>query len=79
MKINHCYKTLFEGLKLNHPRNVAVVHPLLFLVRRAIFACMIVFMPNVPVLTCATLMVTCLAMLLLTLMESMWVDKAVNL
>ena len=51
VKIQHCYKTLYEGLKLNHPRNVAVIHPLFFLIRRILFACLIVFMPNIPIIS----------------------------
>ena len=38
------YKTLHFGLKMNHERNVAAVHPLMFLLRRIIYAVVIVFM-----------------------------------
>jgi len=38
------YKTLHYGLKKNHERNVAVIHPLMFLTRRIIYALVIVFM-----------------------------------
>jgi len=38
------YKTLFLGLKLNHPKNATVVHPISFLLRRVIFAVTIVYM-----------------------------------
>ena len=39
------YRTLFYGLKKNHPHNVAIVHPLLFLIRRIIYSIVIVYMP----------------------------------
>ena len=32
------FKTLYYGLKLNHPRNVALIHPLIFTLRRIIYA-----------------------------------------
>ena len=38
------YKTLFLGLKLNHPKNATVIHPICFLLRRIILALTIVFM-----------------------------------
>ena len=42
VELNPRYKTLFTGYKLNHPRNVAMVHPTLFLLRRIIFtACIL--------------------------------------
>lgn len=37
-------KTLFYGLRLNHPRNVAVLHPLMYTLRRIFFALAIVFL-----------------------------------
>ena len=40
------YKTLFRGLKLGHPENVALVQPLLYMARRVFFAIAIVFMQN---------------------------------
>ena len=37
IRLNPRYKTIFSGLKLNHPRNVAIIHPLMFLVRRVVY------------------------------------------
>ena len=37
IELSSRYKTLFFGLKLDHPRNVAIWHPVLFLMRRAAF------------------------------------------
>lgn len=47
VKVPFRYKTLFDGLKLNHSRNVAVVHPIVFLMRRVLLALIIVYMNTV--------------------------------
>ena len=41
------YKTLYDGLKLNQERNVAVVHPLSFLLRRVLLATTVVYLGDV--------------------------------
>lgn len=46
--VNPRYETLFTGLKLNQPRNSAVVQPFTFIVRRILYAALIVFMPHLP-------------------------------
>lgn len=40
------YKTLFLGLKLNHPHNVAIIHPILFILRRIFYSACIVFLAD---------------------------------
>ena len=40
------YKTIYLGLKLNHAHNVAIVHPLMFAIRRIIYALSIVLLPT---------------------------------
>ena len=40
------HKTLYAGLKLNHERNVAVVHPLIFIIRRAFLSLIVIFMDD---------------------------------
>lgn len=45
--VSNRYKTIFNGLKLNQERNVAVVYPIAFLFRRVLFAFIIVFMSSV--------------------------------
>ena len=42
------YKTLYYGLKLNHPRNVAIIHPLMFTIRRIVYALSIVLLAKYP-------------------------------
>lgn len=63
------YKTLYYGLKRNHQRNVAVIHPLMFLLRRIIFALVIVFMDTIPIWGVLIFMYSTLIMLAYTLSE----------
>ena len=44
MEVNSRYKTVFYGLRKNHPHNAALVHPMTFLLRRIAYAAIIVFM-----------------------------------
>ena len=59
VKLDPRYSTLFLGLKLNHPHNVAILHPLSFLLRRVFFAVIIVFMPSQPLIGSLLLLLTC--------------------
>ena len=62
--MSNFYRTLFYGLKCNHEHNVAVVHPLAFVLRRILYALVIVFMVKQNVLFGALIMlVTCLVMI----------------
>ena len=63
MKVPQQYETLFFGLKRNHERNVAVTHPLMFMLRRIIYALVIVFMDEVMYYGVFIVMMSCLAML----------------
>ena len=68
-------KTLYLGLKMNHPRHVALVHPLAFLTRRILFAAIIIFMVNISlynVIGVFLLLLTCLFMLGFVLSEWQW-------
>lgn len=68
------YKTLFYGLKKGHERNVAIVHPLMYFLRRIIYALVIVFMDEIPIWGVVITMVCCLIMLAYALHEKQWVD-----
>ena len=75
------YRTLFYGLKKNHPHNVAVAHPLSFLLRRVLYSLVIVFMAasKLSVLYgCMLLLLTCVWMLVLILMEGQWEESMIN-
>ena len=63
MQISQRYRTLHYGLKRNHERNVAVVHPLMFILRRVVYALVIVFMEELMVFGVLVVMASCLIML----------------
>lgn len=72
------FKTLYYGLKRNHPRNVAVVHPLMFMLRRIIFALLIVHMDTVHTWGVLIFMSCTLAMLAYALAEHQWKNSVIN-
>ena len=72
------YKTLYYGLKRNHPHNVAVIHPLMFLTRRIIYALVIVFMDQVPFWGVIIFMYMTLIMLAYALSEQQWKARIIN-
>lgn len=72
------YKTLYYGLKVNHPRNVAVIHPLMFFLRRIILACIIVFLDEIPLVGTWIFMACSLTMLAYVLTEQQWSDKIIT-
>ena len=72
------YKTLYFGLKINHERYVAVIHPLMFLLRRIIYAVVIVYMAEQMICSVVVVMISCLIMLAYALSEWQWKDKFMN-
>ena len=46
VQVSNFYRTLFYGLKWNHEHNVAMVNPLAFVLRRVLYALVIVFMAD---------------------------------
>lgn len=72
------YKTLFYGLRLNHPRNVALVFPVLDTLRRLIYALSIVFLADVPLAGIWILLGTTLVMLIFALTELPWKQPLIN-
>ena len=72
------YKTLYYGLKQNHPRNVAVVHPLMYMARRIIFAFMIVFMDKVEFWNVLLFIACTFTMLAYALAEHQWKSHVIN-
>lgn len=55
MRNNPRYETLFTGLKKNHPHQVALLHPLFFLLRRIIYAAIIIFLYRWPLFSAVAL------------------------
>ena len=72
------YRTLFYGLKHNHERNVAIIHPLMFLLRRIIYALVIVFLDEVMYYGVFIVMLSCLAMLAFACTEWQWKEPIIN-
>ena len=80
-KMRQGYRTLFYGLKRNHPHNVAIVHPIAFILRRVIFSVIIVFLARSQLnvlFGCLILLATCIFMMLLVVLESQWDDDLIN-
>ena len=71
-------KTLHYGLLLNHPRNVAVVFPLLDSLRRVIYALSIVFLAQQPLLGIIILQLGTIVMIAYGLIEQPWKDPMIN-
>ena len=44
VNVSSAYQTLFYGLRRNHEHNMAVIHPISFVLRRVIFAIAIMHM-----------------------------------
>lgn len=63
---------------MNHPRNVAIVHPLMFTVRRIVYALSIVLIAGLPLLGVWLLLLGTLGMLAYTLLEWQWKDNVIN-
>jgi len=79
VRLNKRYATVFDGLKLNTEHNSAVVEPLLFLLRRTIFATVIVFLPNAPLVAAMIMLVASVCVLAFTIVEQPWKDPAHNM
>ena len=79
VSVNGAYRTLFYGLKWNHEHKVAIVHPLAFLLRRVLYAVVIIFLVDQKVLFGAyIILLTCLFMMIFVIHEAPWVDKYIN-
>ena len=76
-KINPRFSTLFLGLRKNHPNYATVLHPLIFLLRRVIFAILAVFFIAVPVIVANTLAIICIGILAFIIVEKPWEDPLI--
>ena len=76
---NPHYKTLFYGLKKNHPHNVAVVYPILYILRRVVFAIVVINLLYIPFLAIIILMTTVLFTISYLLNETQWEESSINL
>ena len=77
IKINPRYSTLFLGLRKNHPNNATVLYPLIFLLRRVIFAILAIFLIALPIVVANTLAIICIGILAFTVVERQWEDPLI--
>ena len=68
------YRTLHYGLKRNHERNVAIVHSLMFFLRRIVYALVIIYMDKIMIWGVLIVMFSCIIMLAYALAEYQWQD-----
>lgn len=73
-RTNKRYKTVFLGLKLNAEHGSTVMQPIGFLLRRLIYASLIVFIPNEPFISGLLLLCLSTIALLFTIVEKPWKD-----
>lgn len=65
------YKTLFYGLKKNQSHNMAVLHPLVFVLRRVLYALVILFLvQEAAFFGVLLLLATCLIMMVFVVHEA---------
>ena len=72
------YETVFTGLKKNHPHAVALVQPIGFLIRRIIFAVIIIFLYPYPLFATLSLLTFQLLILGFLLTEYPWETTLLN-
>ena len=76
---SHAYKTLFYGLKKNHPHNMAIVHPLAFVLRRVLYAAVVLFfVEEAAFFGALLLLMTCFVMMVFVALETQWEDQLIN-
>ena len=80
VNVNPAYKTLFLGLKQNHEHNMAVVHPITYVLRRILYAVVIVFMQgeNLTFFGAVSMQITCIIMLCIVAMEKQFSERLIN-
>ena len=71
------YRTLFYGLKRNHPHSAAVVHPLIFLIRRIVYSAIVLFMIKLSMVGAYILALICLGMIAFIIVEKQWEDSLI--
>ena len=72
------HETLYYGLKLNHAKNVAIVHPLMFTLRRIIYALSIVLIATLPLIGVWIMLIGTLVMLAYVFTEWQWKARIIN-
>lgn len=78
VECNPRYKTLFYGLKKNQPHNMAIVHPLSYLLRRVLFVMVTLFVFETPLFAALSLVGVSLLMMGVLLTERQWEASLIN-
>lgn len=78
VRVNPRIATMFEGLKVNQPRNSAVTYPLVFLATRVLYAAVIVFLSETPQLGNMIMLSWTLLVLCFHLHEKQFEDPAMQ-
>lgn len=78
IKLNPRFATLCDGLKKNHAHAVALVYPMIYLLRRVLFTCLVLYMQQYAYTSIHILIATSLAMITFALTESPWEDRLIG-
>ena len=76
--MNKRFATLFDGLKKNQAHAVALVYPVIYLLRRIMYTCLIIYMQPYAYASVHILIFTSLAMMAFALTESPWEDRLIG-
>ena len=77
-KVDKRYKTLFMGLRRDPEKLTALTQPILFCVRRIVFAFLVVFTYKTPMFAIGALQFTVLMNISFIIQEKPWKDNIVN-
>ena len=72
------FDTLFTGLRVNHARNVAVAHPLVFFASRIVFVISVATLVHDPLISISVLMGMSMATLAFALHDQPWSEPLLN-
>lgn len=75
VRVSKRYSTLFNGLKLNTAHNSAVMEPLIFLVRRFLYAMLIVLLSHKPQVALMLMIGLSLLVLAFNISAKPWKDS----
>lgn len=75
VQVSTRYATLFSGLKLNTAHNSAVLEPLVFLIRRFLYAMVIVLLGHKPQVALMLLIALSVLVLAFTIAEKPWKES----
>lgn len=78
VKLDKRYETLFLGLRLNTENNSAVTQPILYCLRRILYALVIVYMSHMPLIGISAMIIAVMIYLAFVIQEKPWKDSLVN-